>query len=489
MSYTINHYNGTNLATVADGTVDTSTDLTLIGKNYAGYGQSQNDNFVWLLENFANTTQPPNPVSGQIWYDSGNKKIKFWDGTYWRTGNGAETGTVAPAGLTAGDFYFNTASNQLYVYNGTTPILIGPQEVTNFGTTQMLSTSLLDNNNNPHAVIQGIAAGNVIFVISSDSFTLSGANSINGFDNIVQGLTLVNTTSSANGKTTNGYKFWGTASDSDRLGGVLASSYVTTNTAIFSNTVNFGDNGFTVGPSVKLTVANVGGVPTITSAGNIVFYTTTALGSTKNPLVLNGTDVLPGVNGVSSLGSNGFQWQNIYASYVWSTANKSDNFNLGGSYVQASVATVASTIVGRDSSGNINANTFNGTATAAQYADLAEKYLPEDDYDAGTVVSVSQAEKEIKECGMGEIAIGVISTNPAYMMNKDLVGGVYVALKGRVPVKIIGAVNKGDRIVPAGGGLGMSTPQGSPDVFAIALESANTGSQLDEISLVECVIL
>jgi len=78
MSYTIKHYNGTLLTTVADGTVDTSTDLTLIGKNYAGYGQSQNDNFVWLLENFANTTQPPNPLAGQVWFDSANLKLKFY---------------------------------------------------------------------------------------------------------------------------------------------------------------------------------------------------------------------------------------------------------------------------------------------------------------------------------------------------------------------------------------------------------------------------
>jgi len=98
MSYTINHYNGKLLATVADGTVDTSTDLTLIGKNYAGYGQSQNDNFVWLLENFANTTQPPNPLAGQIWYDSANKKLKFFDGSQIRTASTAELGATAPTG-------------------------------------------------------------------------------------------------------------------------------------------------------------------------------------------------------------------------------------------------------------------------------------------------------------------------------------------------------------------------------------------------------
>jgi len=485
MSYTINHYNGTLLATVADGTVDTSTNLTLVGKNYAGYGQVQNDNFIWLLENFANTTQPPNAQTGQIWYDSANKKIKFWDGNYWRTGNGSETATVAPAGLTAGDFWFNTSSNQLYVYNGSSSVLIGPQEVTNFGTTQMLSTSLLDSSNNPHAVIQGIAAGNVIFIISSDSFTLSGTNAINGFDNVVQGLTLVNTIAANNGVTSNGYKFQGTASNSDRLGGQLASAYVTAGTASFSSVVNFSDGGYTVGsPNVKLTVSNVGGVLTVSSAGNIVFNTTTALGSVKNPMILNGLDVLPGASGVSNLGSSGYQWQNIYASYVWATANKADQLNVGGSYVQASVASNPSTVVARDSNSNINANLFNGTATAAQYADLAEKYLADAEYEVGTVVAVG-GEKEVTAGKFGDRALGAVSENPAYMMNSELEGGTYVALKGRVPVRVSGAVTKGQRLVAFDNGTAVTAPTNSADVFAIALET-NADSR---VKLVECVIL
>lgn len=85
MAYTINKYNGTLLVTVADGTVDASTDLKLVGKNYAGYGAIQNENFVYLLENFANSTSPSNPLTGQIWFDSSSSKLKFWDGGKFRT--------------------------------------------------------------------------------------------------------------------------------------------------------------------------------------------------------------------------------------------------------------------------------------------------------------------------------------------------------------------------------------------------------------------
>jgi hypothetical protein len=69
MPYTINKYNGSVVATVADGTIDATIDLKLIGKNYAGYGEVQNENFVYLLENFANTSSPTKPITGQLWYD------------------------------------------------------------------------------------------------------------------------------------------------------------------------------------------------------------------------------------------------------------------------------------------------------------------------------------------------------------------------------------------------------------------------------------
>ena len=233
MSYTINHYNGARLATVADGTVDTSTDLTLIGKNYAGYGQAQNDNFVWLLENFANTTQPPNPLSGQIWFDStpGATKLKFFDGTNWRTTGGAAIGPSSPTGLTVGDFWFNTTSNQLFAYTSD-PVapfkLIGPQGVSGAGLTQMQSTTVQDSNGTSHAIIQAIDNNQTIFVISSDpAFTLQNSvNSITGFGRIQQGITLAYTDSNATGATvgvTNpsvAHRFWGTATNSDRLGGL-----------------------------------------------------------------------------------------------------------------------------------------------------------------------------------------------------------------------------------------------------------------------------
>ena len=490
MAYTINKYNGTLLVTVADGTVDATTDLKLVGKNYAGYGAIQNENFVYLLENFANSTSPANPLTGQIWFDSSSSKLKFWDGGKFRTTGGAEIGPTAPSGLTTGDFWFDTVTSQLFAWNGTTFTLIGPQAVAGSATTQMLSTSLKDNFGTSHTVIEAIDNGQVIFIISPDSaFTLDGqVNPITGFTQIQQGVTLCYTNNSgAPGVTSSNHRFWGTATNADRLGGLSAASYVQAGSAAFSTVVNFADVGYTVGnPVARLRVFNNNSsTPTIqNTSNNTIVFQTTVSSSTVTPLQLVGADVLPGTTATSNLGTQNYQWSSVWATTFNGTATNANNLVIGGTAFAGSVSTSPGTVVARDGSGNVNANTFNGSSTTSYYADLAEKYLPDAEYSVGTVMSVGGS-AEVRAAGQYDRAIGVISTNPAFMMNRDLVGGVYVALKGRVPVKIIGGCSKGDNIIPAGAGCGQTDNGNGNAVFAVALEDcANTNE-----TLVECVIL
>jgi len=144
---------------------------------------------------------------------------------------------------------------------------------------------------------------------------------------------------------------------------------------------------------------------------------------------------------------------------------------------------------GANGSGDIgqSANRFAviyGTSTSARYADLAEKYLADAEYAVGTVVMVG-GDAEVTAASWGSRAIGVVSANPAYIMNDDLEGGTAIALKGRVPVRIIGAIRKGDRIIASAGGLASAGVAHSNDVIGIALES---NSDISE-KLVECVIL
>ena len=223
MAYQVDKFNGTFLVSVDDGTIDTTTDLRFVGKNYAGYGEVQNENFLHLLEKFANTSAPPKRVTGQIWYDSGNKKLRFYDGTRFRTASGAEIGPTAPSGLQAGDFWFDTSAEQLYAWNGTEFVLIGPETQPDLGASAVVAQVVKDTIGNNHTIVKFQSGGDVISIVSKDAFTLNSTiNPITGFTVIKKGVNLVNTNGTT-GVTSTDHYFWGTASNAARLGGYPAS--------------------------------------------------------------------------------------------------------------------------------------------------------------------------------------------------------------------------------------------------------------------------
>ena len=487
MSYTINRYNKTQVAIVADGTIDSTLDIKLIGKNYAGYGEVQNENFVNLLENFAGGAEPPRPISGQVWFDTDNNKLKFYDGNKFRSAGGAEIASTQPTGQAIGDFWYDTVNNQLWALNSSNGYtLIGPQGVAGSQTTELRTRKVTDNSSGTHNIVEALASGVTAFVISSDAeFTLNNTlNPITGFTKIHKGITLAYTNNDGQpGQTTQVNRFWGTATNSDRLGGLTAGDFVQSAQANFAGSVNFADSGFTVGnPVAKLHIFNnLATTPTIENQNGdtIVFQTT---GGT--PLKLVGADILPGFTSSTNIGSTNFKFKDVYATNYYGTAEQSIKTLVGASYVTADTNAVANTVAARDSLGYIKAVIFQGTATAANYADLAEKYLADTEYEIGTVVSVG-GEKEVTACKYGDRALGAVSENPAYMMNAELEGGTYIALKGRVPVKVTGAVTKGQRLVAANDGTAVAAVPNANDVFAIALESSNdTG-----VKLIESVIL
>lgn len=491
MPYNINRYNGTLLTTVEDGTVDTTLDIKLIGKNYAGYGEVQNENFVHLLENFAGTGEPAKRTTGQVWYDSANKKLKFYDGTKFRTTGGAEVGTTEPVGLTTGDFWFNTSTNQLYAWDGGEFILVGPQAVADAETTQLRSRSVVDNASATHAIVEAVIDGSTVYVISSDEFTLNNSlNPITGFSVIKKGITLINTPNVTGGVevagvTSSDHRFWGTSSNALKLGGVDASLFTRKDVSEYPSAIQrFADIGYTVGNDNDLRVYIDGTTPTIQNdlSDSIVFKTT--LSGTKIPLRLVGADLLPGVNNTSNIGSSALRYATIFATSFNGTATQSDTLNVGGTYRTASTASSVNTIAARDGSGNIYANRFEGVASEAEYADLAEKYLTDAEYTVGTVVTVG-GEKEVRASVFGDRAIGVISAAPAYLMNSKA-DGQPVALKGRVPVRVVGSIKKGDRLVASDNGCAIHASfHQFADVFGIALESNNDVAE----KLVEAVIL
>jgi hypothetical protein len=487
MSYTINRYNGAQVTVVADGTIDSTLSIKLIGKNYAGYGEVQNENLVFLLENFSGSTSPNNPLSGQIWFDSANSKLKFYDGSKFRIASGAEASATAPVGLTPGEFWYDTANKQIYVWNGTTFTLVGPQSVAGAGTTQMQSISVLDDVGATHSIIQAVTNGQVMYIISADQFTLNSAlNNITGFVKIGKGITMVNSTNAGTLGTTvtTDQRFWGTASDADKLGGYAASEYLRASTTSFADPIHFSNSGYTVGNARDLVVSIIGSTPTVSNVlSNTIAFQTTVAGITKNPLSLIGTDLVPGETNVSNIGSPTKIYNTMYAGTFSGISSQSNQVleTVSGLYRSGNTGAAASTVAVRDANADIYANIFQGIASSADYADLAEKYLADAEYLVGTVVSIG-GEKEVTACTVGDRAIGIVSANPAYMMNSGLEGGTFIALKGRVPCKILGQVKKGQRLVAGSNGAAQVAYSSSPDVFAIALGSSEeAGEKIIEV--------
>ena len=492
MAYTINRFDGSTLTTVQDGTVDNFTDLKIVGKNFAGYGEIQNENFIFLLENFSSQAPPPRPISGQIWFDADNSKLKFYDGSKFRTTGGAEISEETPVGLTEGDFWWDTQNEQLYAYNGTDFVLVGPQDAGE-GITQMQSTSLLGADGLTRSVIVSVINDNIVHIISNEAFTIAEDSRPPGFDVVKQGVTLRNTLSGSGGVTsrvTDNYVFWGTASDSDKLGGKNASEYIEKGDASFESLVEFADVGFAVGDSndLRVLIENDDQAVLENAVGNVIsLRTKDTFGIVKTPLRILSNSVLPGQtpDGDSieqvDLGTSTDKFNDIYADNFIGVAERATALVVNGNDRFGDVSDTANTIAVRDAAGGLRADLFRGVALQAKYADLAEIYSTAEDFAVGTVVSVcSHNDHEVCDKQDSNV-IGVISENPAYLMNSEAEGQA-IAFTGRVPVRIIGAVQKGQKIYAIGNGV--ASTNGSGDIVGIALASNSTSEE----KLVECVL-
>jgi hypothetical protein len=190
MAYTINKFNGEELVVLEDGTIDTSTSLGLVGRNYVGYGETQNENFVFLLENFANTAPPARPLKGQTWFNSTNSLLYVYDGAKWAIVGAAVLSTTPPEGASVGQLWLRTTDNTLHVWTVAGWTFIGPEAVAGFGTTRARSTTLLDTTGTTRPVILITVNGIVIAICSSIAFTIATSNAVEGFLDLETGITL-----------------------------------------------------------------------------------------------------------------------------------------------------------------------------------------------------------------------------------------------------------------------------------------------------------
>ena len=509
MAYTITTTNGRTIGSIADGTVDnTVTSLTLIGKNYAGYGIFLNENFVELLENFSNGIAPANPLNGQLWFDSTNRVIKLYDSvsTTWKALAATMTSSVQPPSPITGDLWWDTVNNQLKAYSGTIWVVVGPTYTASSGLNGAIVETVIDVSGASHAIIKFYVQSLVIAIVSKD-LAFTPQTSISGYTTINPGITLISSS------TVVGAAFNGQVTNSLAVGGIIASQLLrsdisgvingtlsinnnngltiggsnnfnisvnpSTSIVNFTNTVTNADVDFFVAPSgvntralvlsgttgqVKLPVALVS---TSTSTGALVVTGGVGIGGALNVGGL--TTINIGVDSTSTttgalvvtggIGVSGnITARTLYAKTIQSTSSTANigSPTTGFNYLYVNNILPMTSNVGNIGSQTAYFNTVYATATSALYADLAERFFADAEYAAGTVVEIGGInEITVSTTDLSDSVLGVISTNPAYTMNNAAGGNdthPVVALIGRVPVKAVGLINKGDRLVSAGNG-------------------------------------
>lgn len=189
MPYIINKADGTPLTTLEDGTLDNSTSLGLIGRNYTGYGETQNENFLFLLENFANANPPARPLEGQTWFNKLTKTMFSYNGTAWSPVGAAYTGNVPPA-ENDGQLWYKASTDQLYVYFNAKWNLIGPEALEGFAETKWRTSILRDVDDVDRPVSELVLDGVVIAISTLVDFTIKPTNPRTGFFNLKAGINL-----------------------------------------------------------------------------------------------------------------------------------------------------------------------------------------------------------------------------------------------------------------------------------------------------------
>jgi hypothetical protein len=506
MAYNITLTNGTALISggLPDGTIDTiNSSLTLVGKNYPGYGIFLNQNMVKLMENFANGSAPTAPLPGQLWWNSTTKYLNINTASTKGTANAVwktiATMTYASSFTTTpvpGEQWYDTINGQLKVWNGSAWVTIGPAATTATGNSGAIPDTIAAVSPAATYVVLKFFINDTLVGIWSKEAAFTTA--ISGFAQVNRGLNLSTDLSQAYygnadvalSLSVSGVKVPGTSFLRNDTSGTIAGA-LTLSGAASDGGLTFGQAGDFVGSvsSGNVTLRNqtnnrelilslkTGGVQTPFFKGN---WQTGLPEAFANPTVSSpaltlatksyvdnqlgsGTGVStfaaslnPDANVTYTLGNTTNRWSNVFTESVLVGNVFAANANVHTVYASGTILPTSNTTVNLGSTG-MWFNTFYGVSVQAQYADLAERFETDQPYDPGTVVALGGI-KEITAAAeeLSEDVFGVISTRAAYLMNGAAGSDTThppVAVNGRVPVRVIGQIRKGDRLVSAGNGL------------------------------------
>jgi hypothetical protein len=299
MAYVINNTRGTAITTITDGTVDNTTSLQLFGKSYSGFGEGLNENLVKLLENSASTSAPSAPLDGELWFDTSTNQLKVYDGTSFKPTGGAKVQTTEPTSPSAGDLWQDSTNNQLYFYTGSAWLLAGPV----FTTGQTLSGWKIETvtASGVSKVISSMFVGNIrVAVLSKEAFTPDGGSpsvtplATNGFAAISSGITLNSSLGASFSGNSSQASAVDVSSTSNTSATVIAggnflradASDTTTGALTIDN-----NSGITIGDGQEFTISASSGDITLaqTSEDKNLAVTINDGGVTKTPIAITGT--------------------------------------------------------------------------------------------------------------------------------------------------------------------------------------------------------
>ena len=417
MAYTINLTDGTLFATIADGTINTSSNMVLVGKNYAGYGEFLDENFIHLLENAANTTAPTAPLTGQLWWDKSTGLMKVYNGATFKVISAATASSTAPTSNVAGDLWYDTVNAQLKVYTGAAFLLVGPASTAGQGKSGAIVETITDNTSVSHVVINLYVQDSLVGIVSKDA-AFTPQVPLSGYTTVRPGITLSTLVGSQIPL------FQGTATDAQMLDGIDSTGFLLRNTNQ-TTTGTFGvlnNTGLSVGVNSDFRVGVTGTTAILynqTSGGNIAFNVNISGTPTQVMLINGATGIVSGANG-------------IYANY----ADVAERFAADDVLEAGTVVELGGTNEITKVTAELSESVFGVISTRAAYL-------------------------------MNAVA-GTDETHPP------------VAMTGRVPVNTIGIVNKGDRLVSAGNGLARAAQPGEATAFNVigrSLENKSSTGQ------------